>query len=101
MRAPRFGACSPVPMAFSVSILFSESDGEDLISGVFAHVAATYALRMARLLNLFAESIGQWIQTTADQDSAVGIYVLPWGARVHVTAPAAQHMPEPHLTLPG
>jgi hypothetical protein len=27
--------------------------------------------------------------------------VLPWGAEVHVTAPAGQHAPELHLTLPG
>jgi hypothetical protein len=68
---------------------------------VFGHVAATYGPGTARLLNLFAESIARWIQVTSDQDSAAGTYVLPWGAEVHVTAPAAQHAAEPHLTLPG
>ena len=38
---------------------------------------------------------------TFGQGSAVGIYVLPWGAEVHVTAAAAEHAPEFHLTLPG
>ncbi len=62
---------------FSVAIMSSDFDGEDLISEVFAHVAATYGPGMARLLNLFAESIARWIQTTADQDIAVGTYVRP------------------------
>jgi hypothetical protein len=48
-----------------------------------------------------AESIARWIQVTSDQDSAVGTYVLPWGAEVHVTAPGAQHAPDLHFTLPG
>jgi len=86
---------------FSVAIMSSDSHGEDLISGVFAHVAATCGPGTARLMNLFAESIARWIQMASDQDSAVGTYVLPWGAEVHVTAPAAQHAPELHLTLPG
>jgi hypothetical protein len=38
---------------------------------------------------------------TADQDGAVGTYVLPWGAEVHITAPLGQHAPELHLTVPG
>jgi hypothetical protein len=38
---------------------------------------------------------------TADQDSAIGTYVLPWGAEVHITAPMGQRAPELHLTLPG
>jgi hypothetical protein len=49
---------------FSVAVMSSDSDGEDLISEVFAHVAATYGPGMARLLNLSAESIARWIQTT-------------------------------------
>ena len=53
------------------------------------------------MMSLFAESIARWIQMTSDRDGAVGTYVLPWGAELHVTAPAAQHAPEPRLTLPG
>jgi hypothetical protein len=62
-----------------VGIMSSDSDGEDLISWVFADVAAACGPGMARLLNLFAESIARWIRMTADQDSAVGTYVLPRG----------------------
>jgi hypothetical protein len=62
---------------FSVAIMSSDSDGEDLISEVFASVAAAYGPGMARLVNLFAELIARRIQTTADQDSAVGTYVRP------------------------
>jgi hypothetical protein len=78
-----------------------DAHSEELISEVFAHVAATRGPRMARLLDLLAESIARWIQATADQDSTVGTYVPPWGAEVHVTAPAAQHASELRLTLPG
>jgi CubicO group peptidase (beta-lactamase class C family) len=87
--------------SFSVAIMSNDSHGEELITAVFAHVAATYGPGAAQLTNLFAESIGRWIQMTAGQDSAVGTYVLPWGAEVHVTAPLGQHAPELHLTLPG
>jgi hypothetical protein len=54
-----------------------------------------------QLTNMFAGSMAPWIQMIFDQDSAVGTYVLPSGAEVRVTAPAAQHAPELHLTLPG
>jgi hypothetical protein len=93
--------CSPAPVAFSVAIMSGDFDGEDLISEVFAHAAETYDPGMARLLDLFARSIARWIQATADQHSAVDAYVLPWGAEVHVTVPAAQHAPGLHPTLPG
>jgi hypothetical protein len=68
---------------------------------VFEQLAAEYGPGPVQLGNLFAESIGRWIQMTADQDSAVGTYVLPWGAQVHVTALMGQHAHELHLTLPG
>jgi CubicO group peptidase (beta-lactamase class C family) len=87
--------------SFSVAIMSNDSHGENLVTEVFAHVAATYGPGPVQLANLFAESIAQWIQMTADQDSAVGTYVLPWGAEVRVTAPMGQHAPELHLTLPG
>lgn len=87
--------------SFSVAIMSNDSHGENLITEVFAHVAATYGPGPAQLTNLFAESIERWIQMTADQDSAVGTYVLPWGAQIHVTAVMGQHAPELHLTWPG
>lgn len=87
--------------SFSVAIMSNDSHGENLITEVFAHVAATYGPGQAQLTNLFAESIERWIQMTADQDSAVGTYVLPWGAQIHVTAVMGQHAPELHLTWPG
>ena len=95
-----FGACSPTPWLLGRDHV-EDSDGEDLVSEVFAHIAATCGPETARLVNLFAESIAQWIQMTSYQDSAVSTYVLPWGAQVHLAAPAAQHAPELHLTLPG
>jgi hypothetical protein len=86
---------------FSVAIMSSDSRGEDLIIEVLARVAATCGPGTARLMNLFAGSIARWIQMASDQDSAIGTYVLAWGAEVHVTAPAGQRAPELHLTLPG
>lgn len=87
--------------SFSVAIMSNDSHGESLITEVFAHVAAAYGPGPVQLANLFAESIARWIQMTADQDSAVGTYVLPWGAEVRITAPPGQYAPELHLTLPG
>jgi hypothetical protein len=86
--------------SFSVAIMSNDSQAEDLITEMFRHVAARYGPGPAELTNLFAESIGRWIERTADQDRAVGTYVLPWGATVQVTAPMGQHAPELHLTLP-
>ena len=79
----------------------NDSQAEHLIAEVFRHVAAKYGPGPAELTNLFGESIGRWIEMHADQDHALGTYVLPWGATVQVTAPMGQHAPELHLTLPG
>ena len=90
--------------SFSVAIMSNDSrHGENLVADVFEHLAAEYGPGPVQLGNLFAESIGRWIQMTADQDSAVGTYVLPWGAQVHVTAPMGQHAPElpPHVARPA
>jgi CubicO group peptidase (beta-lactamase class C family) len=87
--------------SFSVAIMSNDSQAEGLITEVFWHVAATYGPGPVELTNLFGESIGRWIAMTADQDSAVGTYVLPWGQKAQVTAPMGQHGPELHLTLPG
>jgi CubicO group peptidase (beta-lactamase class C family) len=87
--------------SFSVAIMSNDSHGENLVADVFEQLTAAYGQGPAQLTNLFAESIGRWIQMTADQDSAVGTYLLPWGGQVHVTAPMGQHAPELHLTLPG
>jgi hypothetical protein len=86
---------------FSVAIMSNDSQAEGLVTEVFGHVAAKHGPGAVQLTNLFGESIGRWIEMTADQDSAIGRYVLPWGAEVQVTAPMGQHMPELHLTLPG
>jgi hypothetical protein len=86
--------------SFSVAIMSNDSQAEDLVTEVFRHVAAEYGPGSVELTNLFGESIGRWIEMTADQDRAVGTYVLPWGANVQVTAPMGQHAPELHLTLP-
>jgi CubicO group peptidase (beta-lactamase class C family) len=87
--------------SFSVAIMSNDSQAEHLVTEVFRHVAAKYGPGPVELTNLFGESITQWIQMTADQDSAVGTYALPWGANVQVTAPMGQQAPELHLTLPG
>jgi hypothetical protein len=79
----------------------NDSQAEGLVTEVFGHVAAKHGPGAVELTNLFGESIGRWIEMTADQDSAIGRYVLPWGAEVQVTAPMGQHVPELHLTLPG
>jgi len=86
--------------SFSVAIMTNDSHGEDLVTEVFRHVAVTHGPGPVVLTNLFGESIETWIEMTADQGSAVGTYLLPWGAEVHVTAPIGQHGPELHLTLP-
>ena len=86
--------------SFSVTIMTNDSNGEDLVTEVFRHVAVTHGPGPAVLTNLFGESIETWIEMTADQGSAVGTYVVPWGAEVHVTAPIGQYGPELHLTLP-
>ena len=87
--------------SLSVAIMSNDSRAEDLIAGVFRHVAANHGPGSVELTNLFGESIGRLIEMTADQDSAVGTYVLPWGAEIQVTAPMGLHAPELHLTLPG
>jgi CubicO group peptidase (beta-lactamase class C family) len=87
--------------SFSVAVMSNDSRGEELITAVFAHIAAAHGPGVTQLTNLFAESIAWWIHMTADQDSAIGTYVLPWGAEVHITAPMGQHAPELHLTLPA
>jgi len=87
--------------SFSVAIMSNDDHAEDLIAKVFRQIAADHGPGPAGLTNLFGESIQRWIEKTADQDRAVGRYVLPWGAEVQVTAPMGQHAPELHLTLPG
>ena len=87
--------------SLSVAIMSNDSLAEDLVAEVFRHVAANHGPGSVELTNLFGESIGRWIEMTADQDSAVGTYVLPWGTEIHVYAPMGQHGPELHLTLPG
>jgi CubicO group peptidase (beta-lactamase class C family) len=87
--------------SFSVAIMSNDDHAEDLIAKVFRQIAADHGPGPAGLTNLFGESIRRWIEKTADQDRAVGRYVLPWGAEVQVTAPMGQHAPELHLTLPG
>jgi hypothetical protein len=87
--------------SFTVAVMSNDSCAEDLIGDVFAHVASVYGPGPVQLTNLFADSVSQWIHMTADQESAVGNYVLPWGAEVKVTAPLGEHGAELHLTLPG
>jgi CubicO group peptidase (beta-lactamase class C family) len=86
--------------SFTVAVMSNDSRAEDLITEVFAHVATAYGPGPVQLTNLFARSIAQWLQMTAGQGSAVGTYVLPWGAKISVTAPMGHHGPELHLTLP-
>jgi CubicO group peptidase (beta-lactamase class C family) len=87
--------------SFSLAIMSNDSQAEGLIAEVFRHIAAEYGPGRVELTNLFAESIRRWIEMTADEDSAIGSYILPWGATARVTAPMGQHAPELHLTLPG
>ena len=98
---PGYASLLAATGSFSVAIMSNDSQAEDRVTEVFGRVAAKHGPGAVELTNLFGESIGRWIEMTADQDSAVGSYVLPWGAEVQVTAPTGQHAPEPHLTLPG